>query len=611
MKNLKKFFAMALALMLVISMAVPVSAADDTFTLTVNQADENHEYDVYQIFAGDLLDGTTDNDESTNGIILSNIKWGSSIVKAGDDGYDYSTALVHALRTDSHEIKYQSGGSTVTTTLSAVFNSVQDNVNTAAAIANILGANQPTAVVDRFAEVVGEVAYKTDNTFDYHKYMGDKVGTADKANNYQVTGLDAGYYLIKDTDGSQTGEDSFYTKYILQVLHSVTVNPKGSSVKVDKSINDTLDGTYENVEDFDISDTAYYKWTGTMPTNLSSYDTYYYKFTDTLPTGIAYTQFEQIYIENADGERVHTFLDLHDQSTTNDTVPSGMTIVDDGTVTIDDKNYTQISVEFSDLKALYGGLSADSIVVVKYSALVNRFAVSDEAMVNTVFLEFDNNPDGEGIGKTTSDYAHAFTFELGIHKYDQNDTTKPLEGVQFLLYFTRSHTETDAEGQEQVVTKYYYAKVITEEMVEKDESVNGVPVTAQDIGVVYGWTEDRNEASVLDTDNQGNLTVRGLDAGTYYLEETTTVEGYNLLEDVVTVKITPTYTEVASEEAQVTVEYAVNGTPQGENTVVDIPNARGNTLPSTGGIGTTIFYALGGILVVAAVIVLITKKRMA
>jgi len=599
MKTMKKLFAAVLALMLVLSLAVPAMAAETTYTLTINQPNENHTYEVYQIFTGDLLDGTNDNNDETTGVILSNIKWGEDI----DDG----VALVAALKADDKELTYKSGGATHTTTLASVFSSVDKNDALAAQkIADILGQNQPAVVVDRFAEIVGSV----DSQFKHiHvKDAGKTVVEYDAAKGGYKVDLPAGYYLVKDQEKSQNETSSFYTAYILQVVHQVTVTPKGSTVTLDKLINDTIDGTFTNVEDFDINDDVFYKLEGTLPTNLDAYETYYYKFVDKLPEGITFEHVGQIYIENADGQRVHTILDMHDEETNND-APTNVTIqYEEATRTL--------TIEFENLKGLYDGLAAGNKVIVKYNCYVNRKALCNATNRNVATLHYENNPDGEGVGKTESNYAHAYTYKMDIQKYIQNTTT-PLEGVEFLLYFTRNETVG-----EQVVTKTYYAKVITEEDVLNKVKINEVEVTEADVGVIYGWTLNRDAehmvdntegagvASVLDTDNHGQIHLRGLDADTYYLEETKTNQGYNLLTDAIPIVIKPEYQNPSDDVSTSKVEYYVKGVNQNDNWVVIVENAKGSTLPTTGGMGTTIFYVLGGVLVVAAVVVLVTKKRM-
>lgn len=117
----------------------------------------------------------------------------------------------------------------------------------------------------------------------------------------------------------------------------------------------------------------------------------------------------------------------------------------------------------------------------------------------------------------------------------------------------------------------------------------------------------------LKTNATSTVAVEGLDAGTYFLKEITTPGGFNGLTSDVEVKITSSCNILTG--ATYAVEYKMvneegfTDTDEQEK-VVPIENKRGTTLPSTGGIGTTIFYVVGGGLMVAAAILLITKKRM-
>ena len=572
---MKKVFALTLILVMLTAMAVPAMAAEQTYTLTINNTDPGHIYEAYQIFAGTLSD-----DQST----LSNVVWGSSVMyDANGDGdytdegeYDKSAALLAALKADTKEFAIGDGN---TSTLGAIFTAAED----ASRVASILGTiSNDSAPLDRFAEVVGA-------------HLGNPVSTSsysEENTNYTISGLSAGYYLVKDKDGTQEGEDDFYTKYIVRIVKSDSVNVKGGNVTVVKGINDTVGGTYDNVEDFNISETAYYKWDGTLPTNLRAYDKYWYKFTDTLPAGLDFIRIEQVYIESHTGSVSHTFLDMTDASTENDTLPAGITFAEnDGVITL----------EFNDLLKLYPSLLSTDKVIVKYSCTVNKDALIEQANTNEVYLEYDNNPNGEGHGKTVTDVAHAFTFKITVDKFDMADPTKKLENVQFVMYYRT------VDASEQIVLNY--AKVVTEELIAAGEKINGKDLTSADLGKVYGWTTDKSQASILDTDANGAFSVVGLDEGTYFLEETATVSGYNKLTTPVQIDIIPTYDEEGN-ECSVTVEYKVDSISQGNNGVVGIRNSKGSTLPSTGGIGTTMFHVFGSILLIGAVVLLVTKKRM-
>ncbi len=104
-----------------------------------------------------------------------------------------------------------------------------------------------------------------------------------------------------------------------------------------------------------------------------------------------------------------------------------------------------------------------------------------------------------------------------------------------------------------------------------------------------GYYVDASSDEEILVDSANGVNVRGLAPGTYYLEETTVPDGYNKL------------------AARESVTITTGATAAVEVTVV---NNAGAELPSTGGIGTTIFYIVGGLLAVGAGVVLVTKKRM-
>lgn len=232
-----------------------------------------------------------------------------------------------------------------------------------------------------------------------------------------------------------------------------------------------------------------------------------------------------------------------------------------------------------EIKFNENSLHTNDKVVVTYSATINSNAVVGTAgNENETWLKYGDN------GETTHGHTKTYTWKFNILKYftDSNDDKKYLANVEFVLY--RKNADDKAE----------YAKF---------DSNNKLT----------GWTENESEAGKLTTNATSNVTVKGLDKGTYFLKETATPVGFNGLTSDVEVKITSSCNILTG--ATYAVEYKMvneegfTDTDEQEK-VVPIENKRGTTLPGTGGIGTTIFYVVGGGLMAAAAILLITKKRM-
>lgn len=605
---MKRTISLLLCLMMVLSLATPVFADEPTYTLTIDSTVPDHTFEAWQIFSGDLEDVIVAGGDSYQ--VLTNIEWGSAI--KGED-YDNSAALLAAI------------------------DAAADLEDTPASIKALKGKTSAAALADAIADNfqtnlthnpdLEQLSRIIEEHFEDGKAASSDNYTDEK---YEMTGLPAGYYLIKDQDNSlKDQENASYTKFMLRVLKNETVTPKAAYPEVDKLINDTLGGTYTDHEDFDINDYAYYKWEGTLPSNLLSYDTYYYAFHDTLKhKGLTFVRIEQIYLEGHDGNVVHMFYDVSEaEKTITDageyTLVGGDTLGDDDNIKLkvgekDTNGHTKIDLTINDMFQLYG---KDKILptqkfIVKYTVRINRDAVTEAPMDNAVKLEFSNDPnyDDEGVpptGETPEDVAHAFTFGLAVNKTD-GDTHKALEGAEFVLYYQR--TEND-----QIVN--YYAQVVTEEMVykadedgkltnemksEEERMINGIAVEPKDIGVVYGWTTKKTEASILDTDADGKLNIRGLDEDIYFLEETKAPAGYNLLEAPIQFEIDPAYNPDGTLNK---VTYKL-GTQVVASKEIPVDNFAGSTLPSTGGMGTTLFYVFGSIMFIGAAVLLITKKRM-
>ena len=211
-------------------------------------------------------------------------------------------------------------------------------------------------------------------------------------------------------------------------------------------------------------------------------------------------------------------------------------------------------------------ITADTDIVINYTAKLTSDAVAGTGYVNETWLDYGDDQHTEHDTTTT------YTWKLPIYKYHKDGADeKPLPGAEFILY----------KGSEE---NKVYAQVVK--------------------GKLTGWTTTKTDATTLVSDTNGMIAVEGLDADTYYLEETKAPGGYNKLAGPVKVVIFHTVTD---EGAHMTNTLKQDGTDVAK---VEIENKSGTELPSTGGIGTTIFYVLGSILVIGAVVLLIAKKRM-
>ena len=217
-------------------------------------------------------------------------------------------------------------------------------------------------------------------------------------------------------------------------------------------------------------------------------------------------------------------------------------------------------------------ITAVTKLYVKYSATLNENAnVGNDGNPNESKLSYGeiNQETGKPGSTTPPSETKTYTWDVDVFKYTMNgETEKALAGATFTL-------SKNAGGSNPIA------------LVSEGNNVYRVAKTNETVTV----TE-------ITTDATGKFTIKGLDADTYYLTETAAPAGYNKLAAPVTI--------VIGENG------VVNGTTEASQGVdeVKVLNQSGTELPSTGGIGTTIFYIVGGVLVVGAVVLLVTKKRM-
>ena len=447
-----------------------------------------------------------------------------------------------------------------------------------AASGNAEGAAVSDTVLKALAAVSGtnETAILT----EVEKHV-DLTGTpAFKATYGSPASVPAGYYLIKDDDNATV--DS-HTLYLVEVINqNIDIQPKTDVPSVEKKVlentkhqqDDGYGTGYNDTADYHIGDMVPFKLIGRIP-DMSRYQTYKYVFHDTLCKAFDAPAESNIKVSLSDSK-----------ATLGTDIDNTLYTVD---VTTSTAGETTITVTFNDLKSVIG-VAKDKYIVVSYSARLNEKAAIGQGTpgnTNEVYLEYSNNPKGAGTGKTLDDKVIVFTYKLDVTKIDGQDASTRLEGAKFKLLDS---------------TKTNYAKV--------DITTNKF----------IGWTPNEAEGTELVSDATGLFKVIGLDDGTYFLKETLAPSGYNTLSEPIKLVISADTTNgqngFGNTTELTTIDVTVdNGTRTSGNVAngtvsIDVKNNRGTTLPGTGGIGTTIFYVIGGGLMVAAAILLITKKRM-
>ena len=533
-KVIKKLLAALLAVAMVCAMAIPAFAYD-----TKEDIDKNHCYDAFQIFKGDVSDDNTK---------ISHVEWGSSIAHPNE----FLAQLTEDLTIgDKFETSFTPQEA------AAVISQWSDSDNNSIA----------------FARCVCNYVY-SDRDSTPVKQGGHTGG-------FELD--EAGYYLIVDTSSfsSSADGDSYhaYNSFLLKVNkahYHVQITPKVVKPTVEKKVYDNDDNSswgdndgWGSSADHAINEEFQFQLIATLPASENNghaydyYDKYSVIFHDTLSDGITYDRPDSVVI-NSDG---HTY------DITND---SSMYEVDDSQL----KNDNSFVVSIPDVKTCVKdpefNLNNGATITVTYTAHLNENAAVNGSAENknSVRLQYSNNPrpDGEYWGYTPNytpeSEVYVYTYQLNNTKYhDTAEHGNELKDVGFRLY-------SDADYKNEV------------ELYQDGEFYYPIKNASNKQAVEMKSAED------------GTFNVKGLDAGTYYLKETTTPADYNPCD------VPPVIIKANHKGNQVD----LNGSTL--STTIINNKAGGITLPSTGGIGTTLFYVVGGGLMVAAIVLLVTKKRM-
>lgn len=492
MKLFKKLASFILAFAMVMAIAMPsvVMAADTTYKLTLQNTVKGHTYEVYQVFSGTL--SIKDGKK-----VLSDLKWGSGVKKGA-----YTETAKAKADTLTDETKAR-----------AFAKELVDGKN----------LSNPTQTVQSVADET------------------------------EIAGLAAGYYLVKDTDNSLQDKNGSYTAYILQVVGDATTSVKSDVPSSEKKVKDINDSTetkttdWQDAADWDIGDEVPFKIEGTLPSNYDEYKTYTLKFHDKEQEGLTFKP-----------DTVKVFIDDVE-------IKTGFQVVEkpgDGDT---------FDVVFENLKTT--SAKKNSVIRVEYKSVLNENAnLGKPGNKNTMYMEFSNNPNNEQggeTGKTPIDTVIVFTYKVSVNKV--NEKNEKLEGAEFKL-------------EKKVKPNSDEWKTITK--------VDG---TAGDV-----------------------FEFKGIDDGEYRLTETKAPDNYDKLSDPIYFTVTAGHIDGADPSLEKFSGNITSGNvgnmafnADKENGILSttIQNKPGSSLPETGGMGTTVLYAAGTLMILAAAAFLVMKKK--
>ena len=421
-------------------------------------------------------------------------------------------------------------------------------------------------------------------------------------NTTATASLPTGYYLIKDTTTSTDGDSiNFHVVTVSDGSTALTITDKRDVPTVQKYIKEDSTNTYGKAADYSKGEeTIGFRLVGTLPAaaDYARYTRYNYTFTDTLT--------KMTYVANSITAKVYSgYTNANSLGTlygTLDLTDSNVSLTANGSSIVLSFNDTKTAV-YTD-NTIAAGIPAGYVIVVEYNAKFTNDAVTGaNGNPNSVKVTYSNNPNLDSTGTpinttedTPIDYAYAFTYEFDGLKVDST-TNQALTSAGFKI---------------------------------RDESGNKYAIINSS-NVVTGWTTNEASGTEILTTNAGKIIVNGLDAGTYTLKETKVPTGYSAIAEVpftVTATIsavaTPTAGSkeyevtaigIASTSADMKVNYqgatATSANATNGKVYANILNTPTSTLPTTGGIGTRMFYIIGGALMVFATAVLILKRKMA
>ena len=356
MKKIKQLLMTILVFILAFAGLPVVSADTTTYTIQLNGTTAGHTYDIYQIFSGTLDASNT----------LTNIEWGSGIEKGSIEFYmgqaSEKAASLSGKSNDSEEAK-------------------------------------------AFAkELIPRL--KSEPT----KTVTSEAGTT------IISGLEPGYYLIKDRENSLSNKHGeSYTSLILQVAKNINITIKSSVPTLTKKVKSSKSNTYSSAAEYTIGDKVYFELVATLPSNYADYSDYTLIFSDFMSRAMTYNHDAQVLLQN--GSEV---TDITNEFYKSMFYPNAQE--------------NNLEVGKYDIKSI-PNISASSKFILRYSVTLGEEAIfGSNGNTNRATVVYSNHPySTEGL-RSQPPWAvtKVYTYQLKVNKVKENQ--EALAGAGFTLY---------------------------------------------------------------------------------------------------------------------------------------------------------------------------------